>query len=378
MALKFAKLNKAAIKKLEAGGTITEHGIKFERLSNGDGKYSVNIMVDGQRIHRVVGKESGGATRTQAEDFIEKVNTDARAGRLNLPKGRKLVVRFGEAAESYLKRQEQEGGKDLKMKRMRLRRNLVPFFKEKPLSEIKSFDIERFKKCRLDAGKKPGTVNRDLAALSHLFTMAEEWGWLEHRPSKIKRLKEDSGRINYLTVDQIARLLMAAEYDKHQYILPFIKIGLETSMRRMEILSIQIKNIDLAKRVIYIPQAKGGAREQPITNLLATFLGSFIANAESDQQWLFPSESSKSGHVVAIEKPFRRVVVSAGLNVKEVVRHTLRHTCITHLVQSGVDLPTVQRISGHKSLSMVNRYSHQNGAHIQAAMNKLEEKYKAI
>jgi integrase len=113
--------------------------------------------------------------------------------------------------------------------------------------------------------------------------MAEEWGWLEHRPSKIKRLKEDSGRINYLTVDQIACLLMAAEYDQHQYILPFIKIGLETSMRRMEILSIQIKNIDLAKRVIYIPQAKGGAREQPITNLLATFLGSFIASAESDQ-----------------------------------------------------------------------------------------------
>lgn len=378
MALKFTKLNKAAIKKLEAGKSITEHGIKYERLPNGDGKYSVNIMVDGQRIHRVVGKESGGVTRTQAEDYIEKVNTDARAGRLSLPKGRKLVVRFGEAAESYLKRQEQEGGKDLKMKRMRLRRNLVPFFKEKPLSEIKTFDIERFKKCRLDAGKKPGTVNRDLAALSHLFTMAEEWGWLEHRPAKIKRLKEDSGRINYLTVDQITRLLMAAEHDEHQYILPFIKIGLETSMRRMEILSIQIRNIDLAKRVIYIPQAKGGAREQPITGPLATFLKQMIEEVRPDQRWLFPSDRSKLGHIVAIEKPFRRAVVNAGLDVKEVVRHTLRHTCITHLVQSGVDLPTVQRISGHKSLSMVNRYSHQNGAHIQTAMNKLEEKYKAI
>ena len=70
-------------------------------------------------------------------------------------------------------------------------------------------------------------------------------------------------------------------------------------------------------------------------------------------------------------------MVNAGLDAKEVVRHTLRHTAITHLVQSGVDLPTVQRISGHKSLSMVNRYSHQNGAHIQAAMDKLEEKYQA-
>ena len=92
---------------------------------------------------------------------------------------------------------------------------------------------------------------------------------------------------------------------------------------------------------------------------------------------MFPSVSSRSGHIVAIEKPFIRVVISAGLDVKEVVRHTLRHTAITHLVQSGVDLPTVQRISGYKILSMVSRYSHQNGAHIQAAMNKLDEKYKA-
>ncbi|WP_202944828.1 tyrosine-type recombinase/integrase [Nitrosospira multiformis] len=31
------------------------------------------------------------------------------------------------------------------------------------------------------------------------------------------------------------------------------------------------------------------------------------------------------------------------------MRHTLRHTAITHLVQAGVDLPTVKRISGHKT-----------------------------
>jgi len=54
--------------------------------------------------------------------------------------------------------------------------------------------------------------------------------------------------------------------------------------------------------------------------------------------------------------------------------HTLRHTAITHLVQSGVDLPTVQRISGHKTLAMVARYSHQSGEHIAAAMDRLEER----
>jgi hypothetical protein len=35
----------------------------------------------------------------------------------------------------------------------------------------------------------------------------------------------------------------------------------------------------------------------------------------------------------------------------------------------------VKRISGHKTLIMVERYAHQNGAHIQAAMEKLEARY---
>jgi site-specific recombinase XerD len=79
-----------------------------------------------------------------------------------------------------------------------------------------------------------------------------------------------------------------------------------------------------------------------------------------------------------IRKPFRRVVSAAGMNPDEVVRHTLRHTAITHLVQAGVDLPTVKRISGHKTLAMVERYAHQNGEHIKTAMDILEERYKEV
>ena len=67
--------------------------------------------------------------------------------------------------------------------------------------------------------------------------------------------------------------------------------------------------------------------------------------------------------------------MAAGLGMNKVVPHTLRHTAITHLVQASVDLPTVKRISGHKTLLMVERYSHQNGAHIHATMDALEARY---
>jgi integrase len=42
----------------------------------------------------------------------------------------------------------------------------------------------------------------------------------------------------------------------------------------------------------------------------------------------------------------------------------MRHTAITALVKTGVALPTIQRISGHKTLAMMLRYAHVHGEHI--------------
>ena len=317
-------------------------------------------------------------TRKQAEEFIEKVKTDSRRGRLNLPKGRKTVLEFRQAGSRYLSKLEEEGGNDIPKKRQRLNLHCSPFFKEKSLSSITTFDIERYKKFRLGKNATSGTINRELAVISHLFTKAMEWRWIDHKPAIIKRLKENPGRIIYLTTQQIKKLIESAKEDQNPHVYPFIVIGLETSMRHMEILSIRLKNIDLEKRAIFIPQAKAGAREQPITKSLVKFLNAYLEIAKPDQEWLFPSQKLGKGHIDYIEEPFRRVVIRAGLDPKQVVPHTLRHTAITHLVQAGVDLPTVKRISGHKTLIMVERYSHQNGQHIQAAMDKLEEKYRVI
>ena len=97
MSLKFKKLTRSNLRKLNVKDTIIEHGISYDRLSNGDGRFAVNVMVDGQRIHRILGKDSEGVTRQSAEDFIEQVRTDARNGRINLPKDRKTILRFKQA-----------------------------------------------------------------------------------------------------------------------------------------------------------------------------------------------------------------------------------------------------------------------------------------
>src|SRR3954467_12810563 len=139
MMIKFIKLTRTTMRKLKHSDMLSEHGIIFERLENGDGRFRINIMVDGQRIHRVVGKESEGVTRQQVEELIAKLRTDARHGRLNLPKGRKTVFSFKEAAQKYLEKQKAEGAKNLKSKIYQLNLHLIPFFNETPLNKISSF-----------------------------------------------------------------------------------------------------------------------------------------------------------------------------------------------------------------------------------------------
>ena len=390
MARTFTKLTRPAMRSLPKGASIIEHGITFTREANGDGLFTVNVMVDRQRIHRTIGRESDGTTRTTCEDFIAKARQDARNGRLNLPKRRKVALTFAEAAKQYIKNLEDSGGRNLSNKRQQLEQYLVPFFGALPLQKISTFDIERYKKEVLENAsgfamqrkaansrtvKSAATVNRHLATLSHLLAKAMEWGWMERAPGRVKKLREDGRRTFYLSSAQASHLLATAEKDSDPYVYAFILIGLRTAMRKSEILAIRKADIDLNAKTIYVPHAKAGARSQPITPGLAKFLADYIA-LNPDAPWLFPSSQSKSGHVQDMRRSFERVVRAAGLDPKAVLRHTLRHTAITHMVQAGVDLPTVQRFSGHKTLSMVARYAHQSGNHIAQAMEKLDDRYK--
>lgn len=373
--MKFAKLTKTNMRKLQPGYSIVENGIVYEKLLDGDGKFRIEMRIDGQRVKRVVGKESEGITKEAVIDIIFHFRMESRTNKLNLPANRKTHATLAEIGEMYLSRLQDSGGRNLSEKTRHLNKALLPILGHKSLSRLSTHDIDMFKKKRAQTGVKPSTINRELETLSHVISQAVEWGWINQRPCRIVHLRENNGRIIYLTHEQINRLLEVAKQDPNRHIYLFIMIGIQTGMRAGEIMSIEKANIDLAREFIYIPQAKAGAREQPITPLLKQILADHLSKPAYQGQWLFPSPLGM-GHIQDIRRPFKRVVKAAGLCPKQVVRHTLRHTAITHLVQSGIDLLTVKRISGHRTLAMVERYAHQSGDHIKAAMSKLEAHYR--
>ena len=182
---------------------------------------------------------------------------------------------------------------------------------------------------------------------------------------------ENQGRIIALTDEQADALLKAALEDEDPDCWLFVAFGLNTAMRHSEILRARFDHLDFDKLRLFVPEAKSGMREQPITPELAEMLAKEKEGRPDPEGWIFPSprpNASKTGHRHRMDKPFRRAVIEAGLDPKSVTPHVMRHTAITNLVQAGVDLPTIQRISGHKSLAMVLRYTHVHGRHIDQAM----------
>jgi len=380
MALKFSRLTRPAIRALEPGQRINEHGIVADRLTNGDLRYSVNVMVDGQRIHRVVGRESEGVTREQAERTIETLRTKSREGRLDLPAGRKVHRTFAEVAEDYLERIEHhpKHGRNLGPKTRHIRQQLTPYFKNQRPDKLTDFTISHYIKHRKEAGASVATINRELSTLSHLLNRAVEWKWLrsDQRP-KISKGAETRKKIVVLSaVDQKA-LMQAAIGDQDPLTWLFAAIALGTGMRHSEILRIRWGDIDSDNRRIYISQAKAGQREQPIPSTLASTLAKERAQIGADDAYVFPTSraDAKSPHRTAMSAQFRRAVERAKLDPRKVTPHVLRHTAITGLVRAGVDLPTIQRISGHKTLSMVLRYTHLSDDHIDKAVAKLDSAF---
>jgi integrase len=331
-------------------------------------------MVDGQRIHRVIGLESDGTTRTQAEDFISGARADAKMGRLSLPKGRKTHLTFRHAADDYIDRLEDTGGKNLVAKKRQLERYLTPFFGDQRLDAITTFTVDRYKKRRLDTGATNGTVNRELATLSHMLNKSVEWKWLISKPCKVSKLEEAEGRITALTDNQVEALINAAVADEEPDCWLFVVFGLNTAMRHGEMLRARFDQIDFEHNRLFLPKAKAGQREQPLTSELVAILKREREIRDDRDGWIFPSprpNASLAGHRYRMDKPFRRAAIAAGFDPNVVTPHVMRHTAITRLVQAGVDLPTIQTISGHKTLAMVLRYAHVHGQHIDSAISAL-------
>lgn len=108
----------------------------------------------------------------------------------------------------------------------------------------------------------PATVNRYLAAFSHVCTIAaNEWEWLEDNPlRKIKKLKEPRGRVRFLDDDERKALLDACKDAPYAPTYLIVVLAMSTGARRSEIMDLQWSHIDMERRQFVLDETKNGER----------------------------------------------------------------------------------------------------------------------
>lgn len=143
-------------------------------------------------------------------------------------------------------------------------------------------------------------------------------------------------------------------------------------LRLNEVLHLRVTDIDSARMTIRVEQGKGG--QDRYTVLSAHLLEALRAYWKADRpiHWLFPARrGDRPMDPSGLQKVYQTAKARAGI-VKPGGIHALRHAFATHLLEAGVDLHTIQRLLGHKSIATTTRYWHLTHASLTTQAARLD------
>ena len=218
------------------------------------------------------------------------------------------------------------------------------------LDKITSEVVSRYRDGRLREVSN-NTVRLELAFISVVFEQcAKEWGYKASNPVKQIRIpKPGKPRQRRLRPGEEEALLAACAASSTRYLHSLVVMAIETGMRFGELVSITWDNVDLDARTIHLPDTKNG---HPRTVPLSTqALGAIRAVPSGYSQRVF---TGKPGSIrAAFGAALKRSGVGSDLRF-----HDLRHEAVTRLFEKGLNPIEVGMISGHRSMSMLQRYTH--------------------
>ena len=301
----------------------------------------------------------------EAQDKLTQRKNEVMEGKEPQPKKRIENHSFKELASHYLVWAERQ--KAFKKEKWVIEQ-LSKTFGNYPLRAFNVRIIEEWQTEKM-AVNKPASVNRYLSTLKHMFTKAVEWEMVEEevlkKVRKVKLLQANNKRLRYLSKEDCQALINSCS----PHLKPIVITALNTGMRREEILSLEWeRHVDLKHGFILLDVTKNGERrEVPINQTLRETLQGLVRGISSP--YVFMDETGK--RFKDVKRSFHSACRRAG--IRDFRFHDLRHTFASHLVMAGIDLTTVSRLLGHKSLTMTLRYAHLAPAHMVKAVEALDE-----
>lgn len=243
------------------------------------------------------------------------------------------------------------------------------------------YDFEPLHDCRLDRinaavvqdfvehrRKTVGTttINHNLRTLRRALKLAEEWNVITKAP-KIRLLAGEHQRDYVLRDETIYKF--EQEPDLIGKIVPLL---VDTGLRRGEVCALKWEQVNFEERWVYIPKGKSkfARRKIPLTKRAEKIL----RELPRDGEHVFILQKPKRKRGITgdwLSHAFQRVRVKLELP-EECVLHSTRHTFCTRLGEKGADAFAIQRLAGHSSIVISQRYVHPAAARLDAAIALLE------
>lgn len=236
--------------------------------------------------------------------------------------------------------------------------HLKKIFSGLTLNRITPELVVDYRNKRLSEGAAHSTILNELGLLRNAFNISiKNWKWCKENPVSQVKLNLKARQIDrWLTFEEQERLLKASEGQLHNQLSDIIILALNTGMRKGEILSLKIQDVDFFRKTLIVMKSKTKRKRTiPLNNVAFELL---VKNSKVVPISGYVFSTGKGSRITArnLSRAFDKAVRKA--NVDNFRFNDLRHTFATRLVQAGVDIYKVSKLLGHTDISTTQRYAH--------------------
>lgn len=238
------------------------------------------------------------------------------------------------------------------------------------LKEISRDDVGDFVQYLGRVGRSPKTVARKLSAVREFFKFLYTEKDIKDNPAADALTpKQEKPLPKFLSEDEIKRLIAAAKEcsgPKGRQMTAMLELMYASGLRVSELVSLPENCINFDRRQVFVRGKGSKERVVPVAPAAIQAVFDYLEQRDCFIRegrrsiWLFPSKSSRSGHISrdTFFKRLKELAVKAGIYPSRVTPHVLRHSFATHLLNHNADLRSVQKMLGHESINTTEIYTH--------------------
>lgn len=362
--------------------------------------WTIKFYRGGRPIREATGLTDYQAARQKLNQRLHQVSTGTFAG-LSMER-----ICVSELAEDFLRDYRINDRKSYDHAERRWRKHLSPFFGPVRVANVTSSEIARYVDRRMEEGAKPGTINRELAALKRMFRL----GYYASPPKVFRlpafpHLQENNVRTGFVDDGEYARLTSAAT---ELWMRAIIELAHTYGWRKAELLfKLRAGQVDLKSSTIRLDPGttkNRDGREVTMTPPIAQLLAECISRKKSDD-FVFTRSDGKPVH--EFRQAWRNLCCAAGLGQMlcrtcetavnsdskcptcsrewkrkdlkygGMIFHDLRRSAARNFRRAGVAEGVIMRIGGWRTRSVFERYNIVSQVDIKDALTKLERQRSA-